>query len=474
MINMKLPMRFACLLACMLLSSRLTAADKNDNDLIKAFLHNNFDDKNYGMVIGIVDEQGTKVFSAGKLDNGSDQAIDGDTVFEIGSITKTFTTLLLEEMVERGDMKLDDPVAKYLPETVKVPSHNGKEITLRDLATQSSGLPFNPTNLSGGPNPFADYSAEKLYAFLSHFTLTSDPGADFQYSNLGMGLLGHAITLKAGADFDSLIVNRIARPLQMGSTGVVLTPEMKDHLAIGHDAVGRSVPNFEFQSLAGCGALHSTANDLLKYVAANLGLAKSPLTPLMEKTQVFSHHASPGVGSMPSFGQTAMPWVDEGEGEQTGLDIRLHAGGTGGYSAFIGFEKQQRRGVVVLLNQQGELHSGPIGKLLLERVALTPHIASTLTTGKEVVGIGAKLDFDSQNHCLQITKIIPNSPAEELGLTAGLLVQKIDGISTTHKSVLECSALIRGDAGTSVGLEVFDPTKKEVRTIELIRRKVNI
>ncbi|HZZ28268.1 MAG TPA: PDZ domain-containing protein [Pirellulales bacterium] len=156
------------------------------------------------------------------------------------------------------------------------------------------------------------------------------------------------------------------------------------------------------------------------------------------------------------------------------MDIRLHAGGTAGYSAFIGFEKRQRRGVVVLLNQHGELHSDPIGKLVLESVALTPHIASTLTTGKEVVGIGTKLEFDSQSHCLQITKIIPNSPAEELGLTAGLLVQQIDGISTTHKSVLECSALIRGDAGTSVRLEVFDPTKKETRTIELIRRKVNI
>ncbi|HZZ26879.1 MAG TPA: serine hydrolase [Pirellulales bacterium] len=464
-----------CFALFLLGANIIQGAETDYDDLVKAFLRNNFADQNFGMVIGIVDERGSKVFSAGKCDNESNQEINGDTIFEIGSITKTFTTLLLEEMVDRGDMKLDDPVAKYLPKSVKVPSHNGKEITLRDLATQSSGLPFNPTNLSSGANLFADYSAEKLYAFLSHFTLTRDPGTDFQYSNVGMGLLGHAITLKAGADFDSLIVNRIARPLQMDGTGASLTPEMKNRLAVGHNAAARPVPNWEFQSLAGCGALHSTANDLLKYVAANLGLVQSPLTPLMEKTHVFSHHDSHGFGNTPGFfGRTAMPWVDEGEGEQTGLDIRLHAGGTAGYSAFIGFEKSQRRGVVVLLNQQGELHSESIGKLLLERVALTPKIASTLTIGKEVVGIGAKLDFDSQNHLLQITKIIPNSPAEEMGLTAGLLVDEIDGISTTHKSVLECSALIRGDAGTSVRLEVFDPTKKESRTIELIRRKVNI
>src|SRR5207247_11261103 len=95
---------------------------------------------NAGMVIGLVDERGSRVLAAGKLDNGTRQEVNGDTVFEIGSVTKTFTTLLLVDMVECGEVKLDDPVAKYLPESVKVPARDGKEITQLNLALQTEGL----------------------------------------------------------------------------------------------------------------------------------------------------------------------------------------------------------------------------------------------------------------------------------------------------------------------------------------------
>src|SRR5262249_447437 len=153
---------------------------------------------------------------------------------------------------------------------------------------------------------------DKLYSFLADYELLRDPGSEFQYSNLGIGLLGHAIVLKAGKSYESLIVNRICRPLNMTSTGISLAPEMKSRLASGHDKSGRLEGNWEFQALAGCGALRSTANDLLKYVAANLGLTQSDLTPLMEKTQVFSHQGTHGLDSAPGFfGHTAMPWVDE-------------------------------------------------------------------------------------------------------------------------------------------------------------------
>src|ERR1700733_13968551 len=142
--------RASCFAAA-LFAAQLTVAAKDTftNDAaIKAFLHENFDGRNSGMVIGLVDEHGSRVFSAGKLDNGTDEEVNGDTVFEIGSITKTFTDLLLLDMVERGEMRLEDPVAKYLPKSVKVPTRGGKEITLLNLAVQDSGLPFNPTNFS--------------------------------------------------------------------------------------------------------------------------------------------------------------------------------------------------------------------------------------------------------------------------------------------------------------------------------------
>src|SRR5438105_3614917 len=116
---------------------------------IKVFLRANFANTSAGMVIGLVDEHGSRILSAGQLDNGTSEQVNGDTVFEIGSVTKTFTSLLALEMDHRGEIKLEDSVVKYLPKTVKVPSYAGKEITLLDLAEQDSGLPFNADNLSG-------------------------------------------------------------------------------------------------------------------------------------------------------------------------------------------------------------------------------------------------------------------------------------------------------------------------------------
>src|SRR5437867_1482737 len=211
--NITIAVRFLCV-AALLLTIRFPAAAQNhftdvDADGIKAFLGDTFRQTNACMVIGLVDQRGNRIFSAGKLDNGTTAEVNGDTIFEIGSITKTFTALLLLDMVGRGEMKLDDPVAKYLPESITVPTHNGKEMTLLDLAAHTSGLPRDPNNLTptrGLPeNAFADYSAERLYGFLRGFTLSRDPGAQFEYSNVGMALLGHVLACKAGTNYESLV-----------------------------------------------------------------------------------------------------------------------------------------------------------------------------------------------------------------------------------------------------------------------------
>jgi serine-type D-Ala-D-Ala carboxypeptidase/endopeptidase len=178
--------RFVCFTILLLATQFLAAAQNGftdaEADAIQAFLRENL--TNAGMVIGLVDESGSRVLAADKLDNGTRQEVNGDTVFEIGSVTKTFTALLLVDMVERGEVKLDDPVAKYLPESVKVPARNGKQITLLNLATHTAGLPRDPSNLTprrGLPeNAFADYTVEKLYAFLSGFTLDREPGSTFE------------------------------------------------------------------------------------------------------------------------------------------------------------------------------------------------------------------------------------------------------------------------------------------------------
>jgi D-alanyl-D-alanine-carboxypeptidase/D-alanyl-D-alanine-endopeptidase len=263
------------------------ASAEDFTDAIRASLQRRIEleKRSVGIVVGIVDEHGSRVVSCGKMDNGTDQEVDGDTLFDIASITKPFTGLLLQDMIQRGEMKLDDPVQKYLPASAKMPARNGKQITLLHLVTHTSGLPHIAENLNPKrlDQPFADYTVQELNTFLSNYQLTSDPGAKFRYSSLGAGLLGHVIALKAGSDYESLVVDRICRPLKMDSTRITLTPELKSRFATGHNRFGETVPSWERQTQLGGSALRSTANDMLKFVSANLGFTPSSLTPLMEK-----------------------------------------------------------------------------------------------------------------------------------------------------------------------------------------------
>src|SRR6266516_3744730 len=457
--------------ALLLLATQFLAAAPNaftDAEAIQAFLRENL--TNAGMVIGLVDERGSRVLAAGNLDNGTWQEVNGDTVFEIGSVTKTFTNLLLQDMVERGEVKLDDPVAKYLPESVKVPARDGKQITLLNLATHTAGLPRDPSNLTPGrglpENAFADYNVEKLYAFLSSFALDREPGSKFEYSNVGMALLGHILALKTGTNYEALVVERICHPLKMNSTRITLTPELQARLARGHDKLGKRAPNWDFQVYDGAGGLRSSANDLLKYVSANLGLTPSSLTRLMEQTHVIRHkHTS-------DHGDTAMAWYDRGEGYQSGMELLGHAGGTGGYETFIGINKDRRRGVVVLSSRQGGLSPETIGWLLLRGVRLSPEIAIGLSAGTNMVGIGVALDFDAKTRTVRITKVIPDSPASESGMSPGLVVQRIDDVATADKSLTECVGRIRGKPGTKIRLELFDPKQNATNLVELTRRKI--
>ena len=287
-----------------------------------------------GIVVGLLDARGTRRIVA--------VGVDGSQVFEIGSITKTFTASLLADMAARGDVRLDDPVAKYLPPSAHVPSRNGKQITLVDLATQSSGLPRLPSNLAprNPANPYADYSVEQLYAFLSGYELPRDVGATYEYSNLGMGLLGHALALKAGTSYENLVNRRLLTPLGMRETAITLSPALRSRLAPGHDGEGNVVPNWDLPTLAGAGALRSTALDMLMYLAANLDTTAKPLARAMRETHT--------------------PRRDAGSNMQIGLawhilsrpsgNIVWHNGGTGGYRSYVGFDPVRRVGVVLLSN----------------------------------------------------------------------------------------------------------------------------
>jgi serine-type D-Ala-D-Ala carboxypeptidase/endopeptidase len=311
-----------------------------------------------GIVVGVIEPQGRRVVAYGKADNGDLRPLDGDTVFEIGSVTKVFTSLLLADMVQRSEVALTDPVTKYLPKEVRGPEHGGKAITLKDLATHTSGLPRDPTNLKPKDlsNPFADYTVPQLYEFLSGYTLTRDPGAEFEYSNVGMGLLGHALAQQAGAHYEELVRSRITTPLGMKSTAITLSPEMQARLAPGHNGEFSKLANFvESPALAGDGALRSSANDMLTFLAAQLGLVKTPLAQAMEYT--LAPRRSKGSLGDPLGWDTFT---------QNGRKIVWHSGTTFGYNSFVGFVPKTRVGVVVLCNTRSLAGVDDIGFHLLD------------------------------------------------------------------------------------------------------------
>ncbi len=258
---------------------------------------------------------------------------DAEAIYEIGSITKVFTTVLLADMVNRGEVALADPIAKFLPKTVKVLERNGKQITLQDLATHKSALPRLPTNLQPKEpkNPYADYTVENLYAFLNSYTLPRDIGAQEEYSNLGVGLLGHILALRAGKDYESLLRERILAPLAMTSTAITLTPALRARLVPGHDDKRAPAANWDLPTLAGAGAIRSSVNDMLKFAAAACALRQTPLAAAFTLSQT----------------PVRLAWQ---QSTRFSEPVLWHNGGTGGYRSMMACSLANKRAAVVLSN----------------------------------------------------------------------------------------------------------------------------
>ena len=319
---------------------------------------------NPSIVVGIVDKDGMHFFNFGKKSaNGS--AADEHTTYEIGSITKTFTAILLAQQAIDGKLKIDDPIKNYLPSQVKVPQHGKNEITFGNLSDHTSGLPKNPDN---GERP-ADYTVDSMYSFLSRYKLTRDVGSAYEYSNLGQGLLGHILALNAGLTYESLMIQTIAAPLGLKETKITLDEEMKSNLAIGHSN-GFEVENLDISTLEGCGAIRSSTYDMLKYLAANMGFTQTPLQPAINKTHKVRHNKGSealtlrmalGMALGLSHSRIGLGWwIYNGKKG----DVIWHGGGTDGYLAFAGFVKETGKGVVVLTNS-GEGQIMDIGLHLL-------------------------------------------------------------------------------------------------------------
>jgi CubicO group peptidase (beta-lactamase class C family) len=336
--------RCALLLAALVsFSGWQTAATASDAELL-ALIKTRVDaGRNTGIVVGVLRGDATPVIASYGNPGPGAKPLDADSVFEIGSITKVFTATLLLDMADRGLVKLDDPIGKYLPSRVRVPSRNGRQITLVDLATHTSGLPRLMTNLipTDPGNPYGSYTVDQLYAFLSNYELARDIGAQYEYSNVGMGLLGHVLALRAGKDYEEVVAERILRPLGMTHTAITMTPWMKQHLAVGHNMAGAPVPSWDVRTIAGAGALRSTLTDMLTFARANLNPNAGKLQALMQD----GHRARHPTGRAGL--SVGLAWHIRDENGQT---IVWHNGGTGGYRTWMGFDAKRGIAAVVLTN----------------------------------------------------------------------------------------------------------------------------
>jgi len=350
-------MRRLLLLACVLATAELGA-----QDALRAALAQRIDVAKHGTgaVVGLLNAQGRSFAVYGRI------RIDGppatpDTIAEIGSVGKVFTAFLLADMVERGEVALDDPVRRFLSPLVMVPAFNGRDITLVDLATHTSGLPRDSVSVDfdSDRSPYEGYTASQLYAFLKRERLERAPGSKWEYSNVGMGLLGHALALRAGADYEDLLRRKLFDPLGMTSTRITFGAEQQARRATGYDPRLMPLPPWTGGVIAPAGGFSSTAVDMLKFAADVLD-ERSP------RRAVYARMTSvKRPGSDPERVRQMLGWEQFRFG---GSEMLAHSGGTFGVEARLLVDTTRRRAVAAWANgRSGSGVADLVGAALNER-----------------------------------------------------------------------------------------------------------
>jgi len=302
-----------------------------------------------GAVVGLLDNDTTRLHAFGAADS-TGRLPTARTVFEVGSITKTFTGLLLADAIERGWVARSTPVGALLPDSVTVGTADSTPITLGHLATHRSGLLRLPANLNSAlrpTDPYAAYGDSALYTFLDGYELPRAPGTKYQYSNLGAGLLGHLLARRADTTYAALVRRRIAKPLGLSDTRIDLTDAQQSRFAQGHTRTGAPAPPWHFDALAGAGALRATAADMLAYLRAHhRALAASPGTATALQSAM--RRAATIHDSADSEGpRVGLGWH---QSTRDGHEVLWHNGGTGGFRSFVALDRETGHGAVVLVS----------------------------------------------------------------------------------------------------------------------------
>jgi len=303
---------------------------------------------------GAVPSLAWAVVRDGDTGTGGSGGAEPRTIFQVGSVTKVFTALLLADMAERGEVRLSDPAARYLPGARDAAG----AVTLADLATHTSGLPRLPGGLFWSAllsprDPYARYPASWFRRAARRALRTGSGGSPYAYSNFGYGLLGYLLAQAAGSDYETLVTTRVCGPLGLADTTLVVPGPSRDRKAQGHKAQaheaqghkgGRPVPDWRMGALAGAGALYSTAADLARFLQACLAASggsvpDGPLAPAI-RAALAPRQPVPG-------GDIGLAWHHVRRGDHR---IIWHNGMTGGFSAMIAFDPERGLGVAALAN----------------------------------------------------------------------------------------------------------------------------
>jgi CubicO group peptidase (beta-lactamase class C family) len=344
-----------------------TALNQKITDKVNQVAHDMLCDAGGGaLVIGIIDGNQRQIYTFGETAQGNGQKTTTKTLFEIGSITKTFTGTLLADLVKQNLVEYNNPLQMYVPNGTSVPGANANKITLIELATHTSGLPrdfLSPTY----PVP-----PQLVYNFLDNcvFPFSNncfDPAKPWLYSNLGFGLLGNALAkADSSPSWEKLVTKEIIEPLGLIDTKVTLTNQEETRRAHGYDINGNPVPWTMpgAPAMNGAGALYSSGDDMMKYLKFNMGLTQNPLNSLLPPAQKNWRSVNgsttdySGLGWQIAEGKTRKVWKK---------------GGMVGFLSYIGFCKDKKIGVFVLTNSL-KLSAESAGNELYKFLANDPNV----------------------------------------------------------------------------------------------------
>ncbi len=300
--------------------------------------------KSIGLVIGIVKNGKTFIKGFGTVNLGNNKTPDSLSVFELASTSKLFTTSTLQLLVDEGQLRLDDKIQSVLPGDLKI-SPLCQNTTLLHLATHLSGFPSLPNSfvakMNDETNPYKDLATQDIYDYLKTCEAKQAEG-NFEYSNFGMGLLGHLLETKSGIQYEKLVTQKLLDPLEMNNTFVTVDSTNKKSIVQGYDEDGNLSPIWTDTVLTGAGSFLSSASDMVKFIKANMKEDETSISKSLIKTHNRQLNGGTGLG-----------WILPSSADKLlgNKDIVWHNGMAGGYASFLAIDKTNGYGVIILSNK---------------------------------------------------------------------------------------------------------------------------